>query len=70
MTWIFVGIVVIFFAVVVALFPFAAYKKAKTQLTKCPNCDNDVKFYKTVMKCPKCKTKILRHDDGTYHIQT
>lgn len=62
-------IIVLFLVLVVAMIPFAAIKQAKIPKAKCPHCENEVKFYKSPMKCPMCKTKVYKHGDGTYKIK-
>lgn len=64
-----IGIPIFFFLAVFVMIPVAAIKQAKIPKSKCPNCENEVKFYKSPMKCPMCKTKVYKHGDGTYRVQ-
>ncbi len=51
-------------------FPVAFYKVMTSKKSKCPQCENEIRFAANYGKCPKCRTKIYKHGDGSLRVRT
>ncbi|NLY80903.1 MAG: hypothetical protein GX072_13745 [Lysinibacillus sp.] len=70
LTILIIGFLLFFLIAFIIAIPIAAIKAAKTEKQKCPNCENEIRFPKSYGKCPKCRSKIYRHGDGTLRLRT
>lgn len=62
----FIGFVILVFIIA---FPIGLIKVAKAKKYNCPYCENEIRFATDHGKCPKCKTKIYKHGDGTLRVK-
>lgn len=65
-----IGFLIMVFLMFLVAIPVAIVKGARTKKQPCPYCKNEIRFISNYGKCPKCRTKIYKHGDGTLQIRT
>lgn len=69
-----IGVILLFFIGIfifmLIAFPVAFAQHAKATPFVCPACGREIKLVANTAKCPKCKTKLFKHADGTYRLRT
>lgn len=66
----FIVLIGIFVLVGIIAIPVGIYKVFNAKTYICPGCENAIRFAANYGKCPKCRTKIFKHGDGTLHVRT
>lgn len=62
-------IIVLFVIMFFVMLPFALIKVGFSKSTECHNCGKKFKMLGNKVTCPFCKTKYIKHADGTYRIK-